>query len=120
MRELPLHVDARRFERLDLIQQRRRIDHHAVADHRLHARPQNAARNQLQDEFLLADEYGVAGVVPALIARHDVEVLREQVDDLPFALVSPLRAQDDDVSHVWNSKRLIVPCERFAYPVSVV
>ena len=61
--------------------------------------PQNAARNQLQDELLVADEDGVAGVVAALVARHDVEAFGEEIDDLPLALVAPLGAQDDYVSH---------------------
>ncbi len=63
------------------------------------AGPQNAARNQLQHELLLADEDRVAGVVAALIARDDIEALGEQIDDLPLALVSPLGSQDDYVSH---------------------
>jgi len=37
---------------------------------------------------------GMAGVVPALVARHDREPLREQVHDLPLAFISPLRADD--------------------------
>jgi hypothetical protein len=35
----------------------------------------------------------------ALIAGDDIEPFREQVDDFTLALVSPLGAQDDDVSH---------------------
>ena len=99
MKRLPATCDAGRFQRLDLAQQRRRIDHQAVADHGLLARAQNAARNQLQNELLLADEDRVAGVVAALIARHDVESLGEEIDDLAFALVAPLGAEDDYVSH---------------------
>ena len=66
----------------------------------VHARPQNAAGNQLQNELLFPDEDRVAGVVAALIARHDVEALGEQIDDFAFALVAPLRAEDDDVVHL--------------------
>jgi hypothetical protein len=39
----------------------------------------------------------MAGVVSALVARHDVEVLAEKIDDLSFALVAPLGADDGDV-----------------------
>ena len=99
MKRLPAHRDAGRFERVDFRQQRGRIDDQAVADHGLLARAQNAAGNQLQNELLLADEHRVAGVVPALIARHDIEPLGEEIDDLSLALVSPLGAQDDDVFH---------------------
>ena len=55
--------------------------------------------NQLEDELLLADIDGVAGVVAALVARDDVEPVREQVDDLALAFVAPLRAQHDHITH---------------------
>ena len=79
--------------------QRRGVDHQAVADHRFFARAQNPAGDQLQNELFLADKDSVAGVVSALVARHHVEPLGEKIDDFTFTLVSPLRAQDDDVSH---------------------
>ena len=56
-------------------------------------------------KLLFADEDGVAGVVAALIARHDIEVLGEEIDDLSLAFVAPLRAQDDDVFH-WKQTYL--------------
>ena len=99
MKRLAAHRDAGRFQRLDLAQQRRRVDHQAVADHGLLPGTQNAARDQLEDELLLADENRVAGIVAALIARHDIEPFREEIDDLAFALVAPLGAEDDYVSH---------------------
>jgi hypothetical protein len=49
------------------------IDHQAVADNGLFSGPQDSARNQLQNEFPVADEHRVAGIMPALIARDDVE-----------------------------------------------
>jgi hypothetical protein len=67
--------------------------------------PQNAAGNQLENEFLFADKDGVAGVVPALVARHHVELLGQQVDNFAFALVAPLGAQDDYVIHHSNFSR---------------
>ena len=41
----------------------------------------------------------VAGVRTALVAADEVGLLREQVDDLPLALVAPLRADDDGRGH---------------------
>src|ERR1019366_7505244 len=38
-------------------------------------------------------------IVPALIARHNIELFREEIDDLAFTLVAPLGAEDDYVSH---------------------
>ena len=95
--EIARHRDAGGFQRIDLGEQRGRIDDQAVADDGLLAGPQDAARDQLEDELLFADEDGVAGIVAALIARDDVEPFGEEIDDLPLALVSPLGAQDDYV-----------------------
>ena len=47
--------------------------------------------------FVPFDVHGVAGVVPALIARDDVEARREQVDDLALAFVAPLRAEHCEI-----------------------
>ena len=70
------------------------IEHHAVADDAAAAFAQHAAGNQLQDELLAVDGDGVSGVVSAGIARHDLEALGEHVNDLAFALVAPLGADD--------------------------
>ena len=78
MQRLPATVDAGGLQHFDLGEQRGRIDHQAVADHRLLARPQNAARNQLENELLVADPDRVAGVVAALVAGHDVEMRSEK------------------------------------------
>jgi hypothetical protein len=32
----------------------------------------------------------MARIVPALIARHNIEPFREEIDDLAFTLVAPL------------------------------
>ena len=49
---------------------------------------------------MLPDVHRMTGVMPALVARHDVEPVGEEIDNLPLALVSPLGSQDDDVCHV--------------------
>ena len=48
---------------------------------------------------LAAGDDRVARVRPALVAADDVRLLREQVDDLALALVSPLRADDHRGRH---------------------
>ena len=48
----------------------------------------------------VADKDGVPGVVPALIPGDDVEALREEIDNFPFALIAPLRAQYYDIPHL--------------------
>ena len=70
-------------------------EHHAVADEAFHALAQDAGGDQVQDGLFVADDQGVAGVVPALEAHHRGGVLGEQIDDLALALVTPLGAQND-------------------------
>ena len=41
----------------------------------------------------------MAGVMPALKADDDIGLLGEPVDDLTFALVSPLGADHDNICH---------------------
>jgi hypothetical protein len=53
----------------------------------------------VEDELVLADDYGMTGVVPAAIADDDVHPLRQQVDVLPFSLVAPLGADDHEARH---------------------
>ena len=87
---------------VDLREQRLRIDDHAVADDAGDAVVQDAGRDQVQDELLAADVDRVAGVVPALVARHAREVRRQQVDDLALAFVAPLRAENGDVHRLYS------------------
>ena len=54
----------------------------------------------MEDEGLVAVDDGVAGVVAALVAGHDVEPLRQQVDDLALPLVAPLGADDQTVPDI--------------------
>ena len=104
--ELFFHLDTRSFEILYLVDEGSRIHHDSIADHRLHARSQDAAWNQFEDELLLADEHGVPGVVPALITRDDVKLLRKEVYNLAFSFVAPLSAQNNDVAHVGQNSSL--------------
>ena len=78
-------------------EQRLRIDDDAVADDARDAGMQDAGRNQTQDELPAVDVHRVAGVVSALIAGDDRKVRREQVDDLAFAFIAPLRAENREV-----------------------
>ncbi len=56
----------------------------------------DAGWNQVQDECAFADIDGVPRIMPALITRDDVEAFGQQIDDLAFALIAPLRADNDD------------------------
>src|SRR6266568_4095312 len=77
-----------------LFQKREGIEHHSIADDAAAAGAQHATRNQLQNKLLAVDDDSVAGIVSTGIAGYDGEVLRQYVDDLAFALIAPLGAND--------------------------
>ena len=91
--ELAVDIDAELANAGDFLEEGDGVQHHAVADDAHAARAQHAAGNELQHEFLAADDDGVAGVVAAGITRHGAEALAEHVHDLSLALIAPLGAQ---------------------------
>ena len=86
-------VDAGLCQLVDLGKQRRRIDDDAVADDAGDAGVQDARRQQAEHELAAVGVDRVAGVVPALVARDDRKVRRQQIDDLALAFVAPLRSE---------------------------
>src|SRR5215475_8954440 len=90
-------VDAGGGELVDFGQQRLRIDDNAVADDARHARMENPRRNEAQHELLSIDVHRVSRVVPALITRDDGKPRCDEVDDLSFAFIAPLRAENREV-----------------------
>src|ERR1700722_17845302 len=77
-----------------LFQKREGIENNPIANHAAAAGTQHAAGHELKNKLLAVDDDGVTGIMSAGIAGHDREVLRQHVDDLPFALVAPLGAYD--------------------------
>ena len=96
----PAHVHAPRAQRVELVDQHPRVDHHAVADHAALAGIQDPRGDQVQLPLLLAPDDRVAGVVAALEAHDGVGVLGEQIGDLALALIAPLGANYDHGRHV--------------------
>ncbi len=92
-------VDPPALQRVDLVQQDRGVDDHAVADDVHRGGVQDAARHQPDGEVLVAHHDGVAGVVAALVAHHHVHLGGEDVGQLPLALVAPLGAHDHRAGH---------------------
>ena len=54
----------------------------------------------MQHILLLSNYYGMPGVVAALRADDDLSLFGEDVDDLAFAFVAPLGADENRVGHV--------------------
>jgi hypothetical protein len=95
----PAAVDPSPGQLVHLGQQHPRVDHHPVADDRRDVVVEDPAGQQLQGEGLTVDHDGVPGVVAALVADHQLHLLGQQVGQLPFALITPLGADDDGGSH---------------------
>src|SRR3954468_15382608 len=85
--------------RLDFAEQCPGIDDDAVADDRPLAGPHDSGGQQAELVLDIADDEGMAGIVAALEANHDIRPLGEPIDDLALALVAPLRADDGDIAH---------------------
>jgi hypothetical protein len=107
----PLDVDALHHQLVDLDEQLFGIEHHAVADRAAHPFVQDAAGNLVQHKRMRAKVYRVPRVRPALVTHHPVGPLRQHVDELAFALVPPLGADDNNGAirlseHGWDRRRL--------------
>ena len=89
-----INLDTLFTQRGDLLLQMGGVDDHAVAHNAHHVRPQNAAGQQIQHELSFGGHHGVAGVVAALIAHHDVVFLAEQVHHAALAFVAPVDSGD--------------------------
>jgi hypothetical protein len=63
---------------------------------------QDAGRDQVQNDGLIADHKGVPGIVTTLIANNLLGVFGVDVDHFPFAFVTPLGTDNDDVCHVYS------------------
>jgi hypothetical protein len=85
-----------------------RVDHHAVGHHASFAGPEDAAGDEVENEFPLAVHDGVAGVVAALGAHDGIGSVGQVIDDFPFAFVTPLGADKDCICHNdWSGRRLL-------------
>src|SRR5262249_6722794 len=95
----PLARDPPGLQAVDLLEQHLRVDHDPVADDRDHLRGEYSRGQQVQRVALVADDHGVPGVVPALVADHVVDLVTEQVGGLALAFVTPLGADEHDGRH---------------------
>ena len=88
------------LERRDLLDEEREVDDRPGAEHADRVRVEDAGRDEVQLEGALFVDDGVSGVVAALVADDEIRLLREEVRDLAFALVAPLRSDDGGHRHV--------------------
>jgi hypothetical protein len=89
-------ADAARRHGVHLLQTDLGIKGDAVRDDVVRALVEDARRQKAQLILLARSDNGMPGVAAALIADGRVRLAREVVDDLPFALVAPLRSGNND------------------------
>ena len=87
---LRLYLHPARLDGLHLPGQMLKVDHHTGAQHAGHLRVQDAGGQQVQDELALLGHNGMAGIVAALIARNDIGIFGQQVNDAALALIAPV------------------------------
>ena len=81
--------------RVELVEQRLRIDDGPAPDEKLDVGMHHRRRNDPQSQLLRADDDRVPGIIAAAESRDDVVIGGVEIDDAAFALISPLTAEDD-------------------------
>ena len=82
--------NALRLKFADFLDEALRVQGHAIAEHVDHARPEHAGWQQVQHEFAVAVDDGVAGVSAALKAHDNIKVFRQQVYHPALSFISPV------------------------------
>ncbi len=114
--ELAGQVVAAGRQRLGLLTEKDGVDHHPVADDVGLAALENARRYRAEYVLLAVEFQRVTGIGTALEPGHHLVAGRQHVHDLPFALVTPLQAEDH-VNFFHCIRYLIYTCKRhFLHP----
>jgi hypothetical protein len=87
------------FELFNFFQKRFRIDDNSIPDDTQLARMEYSGGNEVEDDLSLVDDNRVTGIVPPLIAGHGIKGRSQEVDYLPLALITPLGAEYEQISH---------------------
>jgi hypothetical protein len=84
---------------IDLRQENLGINDNAVADEAFFMRVKGSRGDEMQDHRLTAYNDGVPGVIPPLKPDDHIGEFSQKVNDLPFALISPLHPNNNNISH---------------------
>ena len=90
---------------LQLLIEDPRVDHHAVPQDEPAVFAGDARGKKVELEHALTKHHRVTCVVAALKSGHHARAFGQPVHQLAFALVAPLRTQDDGCRHVLTPKR---------------
>jgi hypothetical protein len=86
-----------------------RFEHYAIANETLHIAAQDAGGYQMQHGLLAIYDKRMPGIM-ATLKPHDCScALREEIDNLAFAFITPLSAYD----YYITSHRLSCPLRQF-------
>jgi hypothetical protein len=91
-KQISIHLHTQLEKAFDLLHKGKGIDDNSVSDEAHFPRTKDSRWNKMQDVFLRAYEYGMAGVIPALGTHHHIGLLGEDVDNLSFSFIAPLGA----------------------------
>jgi hypothetical protein len=53
----------------------------------------------MDNKFFSLQDDGVPSIIPPLEPYHEIGVLGQQINDLPFPFISPLSSDDHDIGH---------------------
>jgi len=93
-------IDALFLESIQLLQQDSGIQYHTGSDDTDGRSVKNPGRYQVQREFPLVINHRMPGVVAPMGTDHDIRSLGKKIDNLAFALITPLAADYSDDSHL--------------------
>ena len=90
-----------RFEGRELITQHNRVDYDAVADDAGLVRVKNSRGQQVKGVALVVHHHRMTCIVTALVTNHrrEARLGGQRVNNLALALITPLSAQNHQVSH---------------------
>ena len=97
--QLAGHRHAPRLEAVDFADHAGRVEHDPAGDHALDPIAEDAAGDQGELPGLAAADHRMAGIGAALVANDQVVLLRKNVDELAFGLVTPLQSDDTGAGH---------------------
>ena len=86
-------------QKLNLLDQVKRIQDDPVPDDTLLARMQNARRDEVQHILFATRDHRVACVTTALKPHYHIRLRGQDIDNLTFALITPLRTHQNRIRH---------------------
>jgi hypothetical protein len=70
------------------------VDYYGICDYADNIRPNRAAGQQMQSEFVTIYDNSMAGIGASIISNDDVAVLGKDINNLAFALIAPLQSDN--------------------------